>query len=474
MKRYNDTLFDKRITLSYLHTFLKPVLAFIAIILGLFITSCEDFVEVELPTSQLNAKDVFINSVSAKAALNTIYAEMRDNGILGELSSRMGVYSDELDHYGSANSDLDFFHKNTLTQSTPTITKWWNDAYYQIYCANDIIKRVEMSQTLSDEDKNQFKGEALFVRALLHLYLTQLYGDIPYITTTNYEVNSKIHKTSQADVLYNLTEDLELASNILNDAYTTNNRTHPNKSAAMALLARVYLYNGKWKQADNASTYVINQDDLYPWSDDLASIFLKESKTTIWQWSQGLDGSNTRDGSEYYFNGAPPPSLALTSKFMGSFNSSDLRLDYWIREVSDSENSWYHAYKYKQNLDTDITMELTIVLRIAEQYLIRSEARAQLGNLEGADSDLNKIRKRAGLPSIQSINKANLLTLILQERRHELFTEFGHRFFDLKRFGQLDEVLDFKPGWNNTNMLFPLPEEELLINPNIEPQNPGY
>src|SRR5690606_19066848 len=110
----------------------------------------------------------------------------------------------------------------------------------------------------------------------------------------------------------------------------------------------------------------------------------------------------------------------------------------------------------------------------AEQYLIRAEARAQLSNIAGAQADLNKIRIRAGLGETLASSQNELLTAILQERRFELFTEHGHRFFDLKRTGNLDNVLGSKPGWNTTDRLFPLPEKELLLNPNLLPQNPGY
>ncbi|MCX2680643.1 RagB/SusD family nutrient uptake outer membrane protein [Galbibacter sp. EGI 63066] len=474
MKRYIHIFFTERNILSYLHLFLRSFLLSLIMVWGLFLNSCEDFVEVELPTSQLNADDVFDNSESAKAALNAIYAEMRDSGILGYLGSRMGNYSDELDHYGTASSEPEFFHKNSLTSSNLAVNRWWNDAYYQIYCANDIIERVDKSVHLSGENINQIKGEALFVRGLIHFYLSQLYGDIPYVTTTDYEVNTVISKTSQSEIFNKIIDDLRKASDLLKDSYTTNNRTHPNKSTVMALLARVYLYNSKWQQAEEASTYVINKQDLYPWSDDLESVFLKESKTTIWQWSQELDGSNTIDATEYFFNSPPPGHVALTLKLVESFDADDLRLASWIRGLSDGEKMWYHAYKYKQNVTTETTKELTVVFRIAEQYLIRSEARAQLGNLGGADSDLNMVRQRAGLPLIESSNKEALLALILQERRHELFTEFGHRFFDLKRNGQLDAILNGKPGWDSTDKLLPLPEDELLVNPNLEPQNPGY
>ena len=112
---------------------------------------------------------------------------------------------------------------------------------------------------------------------------------------------------------------------------------------------------------------------------------------------------------------------------------------------------------------------------MAEQYLIRAEARANLGNAIGAQDDINKIRQRAGLNATTASTTAELLEAILNERRVEFFTEHGHRFFDLKRTTMLNTTLEsVKPGWENTDRVFPIPEKELLVNPNLLPQNPGY
>ena len=111
---------------------------------------------------------------------------------------------------------------------------------------------------------------------------------------------------------------------------------------------------------------------------------------------------------------------------------------------------------------------------MAELYLIRAEARTHKGQLVEAREDLDMIRLRAGLPNTLASTSKELLDAILQERRVEFFTEHGHRFFDLKRTDNLDEVLVTKLGWNSTDRLFPLPEKELLLNPNLQPQNPGY
>ncbi|MNL06269.1 SusD family protein [compost metagenome] len=74
-----------------------------------------------------------------------------------------------------------------------------------------------------------------------------------------------------------------------------------------------------------------------------------------------------------------------------------------------------------------------------------------------------------------AVTSTEIIDAVLSERRLELFTEHGHRFFDLKRTGKLNTVLsDTKLQWKNTNRLLPLPESELLLNTNLNPQNEGY
>ncbi|MBC7851372.1 MAG: RagB/SusD family nutrient uptake outer membrane protein, partial [Chitinophagaceae bacterium] len=110
----------------------------------------------------------------------------------------------------------------------------------------------------------------------------------------------------------------------------------------------------------------------------------------------------------------------------------------------------------------------------AEQYLIRAEARAKLNDLTGAISDLNTIRNRAGLANTIAVSQQNILNAIAEERRTELFGEWGHRWFDLKRTGKINEVMNaLKANWKATDALWPIPIDQLKANPALV-QNPGY
>jgi len=333
---------------------------------------------------------------------------------------------------------------------------------------------LDNSISIAEANKKQLQGEAIFVRALLHFYLLNLYGDIPYITTTDYLLNSKVSRMP-ADKIYSLIlMDLNKAVELLSEDYVSPERILPNRSTAKALLARVYLYMGMYPEASNAASSVIN-NPLYSWETDLDKIFLKESRTTIWQFMPNTSDSNTAEGSLYIFTSGPPPVVGLKPDFVNAFEAGDLRKTHWTTEVTDGVSTWYHASKYKQQSTTPSSVEYSIVFRLAEQYLIRAEARAYQGDLIGAKEDLNVIRTTAGLTNTTAVTAEEIITDILNQRRFELFTEFGQRFFDLKRTGKLDETLSAsKTGWNTTDSLWPLPALELNSNPNLNPQNPGY
>jgi hypothetical protein len=119
--------------------------------------------------------------------------------------------------------------------------------------------------------------------------------------------------------------------------------------------------------------------------------------------------------------------------------------------------------------------EYYMVLRLSEQYLIRAEARAAQGKISEAKQDLNQLRSRAGLAGTTANDPEGLLAAIEQERRIELFSEWGHRFFDLKRWGKAGTVLgSLKPSsWQSGHELWPIPQNQINANPALK-QNPGY
>lgn len=441
--------------------------------------SCDSFVDVDLPKSQLTSEGVFKDFATADAALNDIYAKIRDKGILtGQntgISCQMGNYTDELAAYGTQTSTTVSFYNNVVLPSNSDVADYWNASYNQIYAANAILEGIAENISFTVENKNKLQGESLFIRALIHFYLVNLFGDIPYIKNTDYTKNSLISRMPSATVYDNITNDLKNAIELLPTAYSTTERIRPNKYTAQALLARVFLYMGRYEDASNEASIIINQSTTFPLTKNINQVFLISSKETIWQLKAAAAGQNTQEADTFIFLSAPPAMTSLSDNLVNSFAPTDLRRLNWLKEVTDQNSVWYHPYKYKEQNFTASSVEYSIVFRTAEQYLIRAEARAYQGNLTGAKEDLNKIRQRAGLLDTQALTQTEILDAILLERKWEFFTELGHRFFDLKRLNKIDEALSgIKPGWESTDSLLPIPQSELSANPNLRPQNPGY
>ncbi|HEX9826076.1 MAG TPA: RagB/SusD family nutrient uptake outer membrane protein [Flavobacteriaceae bacterium] len=454
-----------------------PVLIF-------FLTTCSDFVEVDLPKNQLTSEQVFETKETAEAALRGIYGKMRDDGLLSGsfngLGYLMGLYTDELDLY-ALSSTGEAYRDHALLATDPIALGLWNSTYNQIYMANDVIEGVGNSVSLASEDRDQFKGEALFIRAYLHLLLVELYGDIPYITTTDYITNTGVARMPKTLVYNQIIADLILAKDLLPDEDISigGEKVRPYAAVADAVLARAYLYTEQWALAEAASNRVITEFGVL--EPVLNNVFLKDAPGTIWQFKPNSDGDNTSEGSISIFTSGPPLTFALSNSLVNAFEAGtfiqpgDQRKVHWTKRINNSIGIWYHAFKYKQRENTGTSVEYSIQLRLAEQYLIRAEARVQLGDVPGAQQDINSIRNRAGLGNTTATSVDAVLNAILQERRVELFAEHGHRWFDLKRMGRAAEVLaPIKPGWRATDLLLPIPEAELLLNPNLLPQNDGY
>lgn len=443
-------------------------------VLMLVISSCDKFVEVELPNSQLTSVAVFDNMTTANAALAGVYAKLRNDGVLrggSGISYYLGLYTDELDYYQL--SPTSQFYTNTLVASDLGVSDIWVQTYSHIYAANAIVEGVANSVNLPEAGRKQLRGEGLFIRGLLHLNLLNIYGEIPYITTTDYLENTKVKRMSE-DAVYNaIIGDLKEASNLLPEAYVTADRVRPNRSAVLAVLARAYLYHKQYANALTAASAVID-NPLFVLESDLSKTFLKGSTSTIWQFMPNLSTSYTRE-SEAILTGRPSL-VALRPELISSFEIGDKRKSNWIGSYTLGSETWYYNYKYKH--DSKVggnTTEYSIILRLAEQYLIRAEAKLMTGDLAGAKDDINVIRRTAGLNNTSAITTDELLTELIKQRRFELFTEFGHRFFDLKRTGRLDsELKPKKQGWDTNDRLWPIPQKELLANPNLNPQNPGY
>ncbi|OCK51433.1 glycan metabolism protein RagB [Chryseobacterium sp. CBo1] len=383
------------------------------------------------------------------------------------------MYTDDLTYHTTAtNNGFPEIFNNTLIDSSIPVNSFWTAAYQKIYYANSILEGVENSAAIAEKDKVRIKAEALTIRSLLFFYLQQIYGDIPYPVTTNYSVNQTISKTASDEVLDRLEMDLSEAVLTLNDSYRNAERIFVNKKTAELILAKVYMHRKKYMHAEVLLKDIL-QSPLYTFQNDITKVFQKSGTHILWQLKPKNSGDATKEASIYYFVNAAPTAFSLTPSLVGSFASGDLRKQNWMAAVTVGGNTWYRAEKYK--LRSANTLEYSVVFRLEEVYLLLAESLAQQNNVVDAVPFVNKTRQRAGLPTLSSgIGKDLLLAEILNENRREFFTEMGHRFLDLKRNDRLSVLTASKPNWKEFHRAWPIPQKELLLNSNLNPQNTGY
>lgn len=463
------------------------------IVVAVIFSSCNKLVDVKAPITSTNATLVYNNNTTAIATLNNIYTLISQRGITAGITS-VSLYpalsSDELDVFDGVDDQLILaYYRNSLTPINVEGAGFWTEIYSSlIFSTNATIEGLTASKELTPSIKMQLLGEAKFLRAFFYFYLVNFYGDVPLVLSTDYKLNSIIHRTPKNLVYKQIIDDLKDAQLMLSDNYLDGTLTKvslerivPNKSAATALLARVYLYNNDWQNAETQSSVVIDNMNLYD-TVPLNDVFLVNSKESIWQ-LQSVSSSVTNTSEALLFilpDDGPNTSqnqFYLSQSLVNSFEINDQRIQNWTGNIFANGRIYYYPSKYKINAVGVDVSERTVLLRISEQYLIRAEARAQLGKLENAKSDLNIIRVRAGLDEINPGTKADLLDKILHERRVELFTECGHRWLDLKRLKLADSILkDYKGNnWKSTDQLYPIPQSEIEKNPSLRSeQNPGY
>lgn len=453
------------------------VIAGILSLLAAIPISCEKFVETDFPTNQIPSELVFEDEQTAEAALAGLYANLWNNSMISGgidgTGALLGTYADDLNcvYTSPSNGVLDLYNNQQIATNT-AVSSLWTYAYQQIYTANSIMEGVKNSKSLSVSVRDRIRGEALFVRSLLYMYLYQIFDEIPYTDTTNYITNSQLGRMPKDQLLQKIENDLSEAVTLLPAAYRNAERIYPNKYAGYMALAKMKMLLKKWSEAE-VLCGMIMQNSLYAYQPDITKVFQKGGSHIIWQLKPKNTNDATKEAALYTFTGAPV-SFVLSSGVVNSFTTVDLRRQNYIAAVPFGTQVNYRPAKYK-NLSVNNPTEYSVIFRLDETYLMQAENLIEQSRVSEAVPLINKSRQRAGLPALTtSIPSAEAWIQLREEKRREFLTEHGIRFFDLKRWGMLDQLQSTKPNWKTFHSRWPLPQKELLLNPKLNPQNTGY
>jgi hypothetical protein len=444
--------------------------------------SCNKLVQVPLPINSVTATQTFATDATATSAMLGIYSGMIGSPSFSSFETTFyaGESADEISDEAGGSELQDPFLSNTLSlynDGGAVSSDFWRPAYFDIYSCNSLIEGVNTSTGLTATTRAELIGESKFIRALCYFYLTNFFGDLPLVLSTDFNQTATLPRVAQSRIYQQIISDLSDAQNYLvgDFSFSAGAPTRANKWAATALLARTYLYQNNWSGADSASTAIINSglfrlvglDTVFKVNSSEA-IFALETPPNSPPWAT-LEGN--------FFIPARPffsPQRWLTPQLLNAFETGDGRELQWV----ECNTHACYAYKYQTRIGNPWSPnENYMVLRLAEQYLIRAEANAHLGQTALAINDLNAIRGRAGLDSLNdSLNQTQVLTAVQQENRIEFFAEWGHRWLDLKRWGIALQTLDtisYKSGIDSTQLLYPIPLNEIIDDPNLL-QNAGY
>jgi len=441
--------------------------------------SCKKFLEVDSPKNQVAAETAFQDEKIANATVIGMYTNM--NGFNSQFGSGLlsTLLSIAADDYLYAAGSYDAFKDNALLSSTSFLDRLWSQPYAHIGQANKVIEGVEAS-SLSSQVKAQLMGEAKFVRAFCYFYLVNTFNKVPLVKDTDVFKNNLLPQSTKQEVYDFIINDLTDAVANLSDAYQGGTeRVRPNKKAAQALLARVYLYTQKWELAESTASLVI-ADTRYKIPSDLNSVFLRTSEEAIWQLqtvNTSTPGVNTWEGfSIVPTSTSVNPLYRVYQTTLDAFAATDKRKASWTTQQIFNNVIYRYPSKYKYRTATPV-LEYNTVLRLAEQYLIRAEARANIGTpakITDAINDLNILRGRADVTLLNTnLSKPDALLAVENERRFELLGEWGHRWFDLVRTNRAVAVLSVSKGngFTASDMLIPIHDEIIKTNPNLKPND---
>lgn len=438
-----------------------------SLLLGLLLfslSSCKKFLE-ETPNNALPTESSITDANTARASIIGAYDRLQEYyaanyPTLGTITTDNVVFNGTLSQY----LQLD---QNAIPTDNVITVAAYQGIYRAINSANSVIAYVPAvtDPTLSSAEKDRILGEAYFIRALAYFDLARGWGGVQLQLEPTKDLNSlKGIKRSTLDQTYDqVLADLTEAETLLNEDATTRNRAQ--KSTVFALRARLHLYRQQWADAESYATQVINNPKfalVKPYNAFFTAPF--QSTESVFELAFSPNDRNTfwnlwypsAAGGQYTLK----PSEALIAKLNNpTIGGSRKSL------IAGTGNAVYGVLYNTAGTSTDPAY----LIRIAELYLIRTEARAQLNKLEEAAADLNIIRARADVPAIAVTTQASLLQAIEEENAIEFAFE-AHRWFDLTRTQRAAEVL----GLTDRNFwLFPLPLSDVQSDPDLT-QNPGY
>lgn len=432
------------------------------------------------PTASVPQDQVFATENSVSAVLNGVYDGLQSGAIVQDYVLFADLAADNLVAVGSK-IEYREVNNNRITTFNIDIEGIWNAHYDVINRANQLILGLTDNPDFSQSFKNDQSGQARFIRALAYFNLVRMFGPIPYREQpadgiAPEEVNQP--RLAAEEVYDLIISDLTTAETELAGTGIGSSPYLASEAAVKALLAKVYLYHEDYENAAAKAQEVMEFGYELVDGEDYNLLFDENESNSEVIFAIDYANDEARNTLASFTQPTGRFEVAAVKELFDSYSGDDLRRG---TAVEQSGNTFFlNKYSDLVNLSDN-----SIVLRLAEIYLIRAEALNEIqyeANGEAFDL-LNAIRKRAGLEELESataFNQASFNRFVALERRKEFVGE-GQRWFDLIRNGEAIQVLSEKGtlrvdnGDNDNQLLFPIPQSEVDANNHPEMfQNEGY
>ena len=441
----------------------------------------------EDPLSIITPDEFFLEARDAQSSVDAIYHYLHGgSGIYGKYYGVINGLSSDLGWYQGSDLELSEFSSLSVSPTNAILQEMWEEWYRGIAAANYAIANLPNTPVSADE-KNALTAEARFLRAVFYFDLVRCFGGVPIVTDA-FELYGDNYFISRSDLTTTQQFIQDELMFCLDNLPAQNDAGRPVALSAAAYLAKFYLTVGEYNRAFQATRLIIRSEQFSLVSDyaslfrnsvqnspeDILSIYINDDDPVIlnnWFLPAELNGQ-----------GAIDP----TGTFLDLFVSEDRRAQVSLLTADDQTyiRKFWDATADPSGGVTPMDLHL---IRYADILLMHAEALNEIRNGSNVESlsAINTVRARARfdgnrsgdvLPDLSQLNKGDFRSAILDERARELAWE-GHRWFDLVRFGALKEALALaKPDINISakQLLFPIPQRELDLNPNFGGQNPEY
>lgn len=484
------------------------------IVLAISLFSCSDFLEV-VPETQLGLDNYYKTQKDFEHAINGAYTELRT------LYDNIGLHDNRSDNayddYNAsnrgqlANEEISNFVNDNTNKK---VAGKWNSNYLIIGRVNQILATIDPIEFEEAEEKNNIKGQALFLRALSYFDLVQHFGSIPLHLTPVSNMQESALPKSSVDAIYDqIMEDVQASIGLLPQKSKQDDPGSATSGAARTLLANVYMVHQEWANAITQLQAIIDSDEYELITTSYADVFDPNNKNnsesifevqyreTEQERSRFLylympaqmtqeevsDVTGTSNPQERNGEGVLP-----TPDLIAAYEAGDERLDATIGYAGSSGNGadtvLPYAKKYNHtHSQHGITGDNFPIYRYSEVLLFLAEALNESGASAEALPHLNAVRDRAGLADATTTDQTQLRTAILAERRVEFALE-GKRWLTLVRTGNAVSIMTafgervkanpqdyyFPSGigpvdaaFTEIETLFPIPSDDELFNPKL-------